>query len=77
MAQELKSNPISPTVDSLPTPKMTYEEFLALDQRSTEVSARAVEARAEHVFDNNGTREELFRAVDAYMHTRGMHNQTH
>ena len=35
MAQELKSNPITPSVGSTPTPKMTYEEFLEWYEEGT------------------------------------------
>lgn len=43
----------------------TFEQFLADDQRSTEVSILDVAKHATEHIDNNGTKEQLFAGLDA------------
>jgi dephospho-CoA kinase len=43
------------------------EDFMALENRSTEVSARELMSQAEITIDNNGSLEELYRHVDEYL----------
>jgi dephospho-CoA kinase len=50
----------------------TFEDFQKLDQRSTEVTTRALMANAEIVFDNNGTIEQLYGQVDQYLQAISM-----
>lgn len=46
---------------------LTFEEFTALENRSTEVSARKLMDRAEITIDNNGSIEDLYRQIDEYL----------
>jgi dephospho-CoA kinase len=50
---------------------LSYEDFLALEKRSTEVSAKALEGKAEIAFDNNGSIEDLYRQVDEFLKNVG------
>lgn len=46
---------------------MTFEQFLAQENAETERSIKEVAAHAERTIANNGTRDDLFRAVDALL----------
>lgn len=46
---------------------ITYEQFLAVEQRSTEVTARALLPKAEIILDNSGTREQLVAQMDIFL----------
>lgn len=46
---------------------MTFEDFLANEKRSTEVSAKALLEKTEIVFDNNGDADALYVQIDAYL----------
>lgn len=48
---------------------ISYEEFMAQEQRSTEITVPTVMARASHRISNDGTVEELERAVDDLMNS--------
>ncbi|TAL18991.1 hypothetical protein EPN90_05010 [Patescibacteria group bacterium] len=45
----------------------SYKEFLALEQRSTETSARELEKTAEVTFDNNNGLDNLYRQIDEFV----------
>ena len=51
---------------------LAYDDFLALEGRSTEVSARELEKKAEVVFDNDGSIEDLHRLLDVWLASIGM-----
>lgn len=50
----------------------TFEAFQLLDQRSTEVTTRELMQRAEIIFNNNGSLEDLYRQVDQYINAIGI-----
>jgi dephospho-CoA kinase len=54
----------------------TFEDFQLLDQRSTEVTTRELMQRAEIVFNNNDSFEDLYRQVDEYLQAIGIHKNT-
>ncbi len=51
---------------------MSFEGFLALERRSTEVSARELEKKAEATFENDGSFEDLYAQVDAWLASIGI-----
>jgi dephospho-CoA kinase len=50
----------------------TFEDFLKLDQRSTEVTTYSLMKHANMVLDNNGSFERLYEQVDQYLNAIGM-----
>lgn len=50
----------------------SFEDFQKLDQRSTEVTARALMNNAEITLDNNGTLEQLYAQIDQYVQAIGI-----
>lgn len=50
----------------------TFEDFLKLDQRSTEVTARELMQKATMIFDNNGSFEHLYEQIDQYLSAIGI-----
>ena len=50
---------------------MTWEQFLAEEQRSTEVTIPPVMERADVHITNNGTQEELKHQVDTFLQSFG------
>jgi dephospho-CoA kinase len=45
----------------------TFDDFMTLEHRSTEVSARELMGQAEILIDNNGSIENLYRRIDEYI----------
>ena len=50
----------------------TFNDFAALEQRSTEVTCRELIGQAEITFDNNGTMEDLHGKIDEYLQALGV-----
>lgn len=45
----------------------TFDDFMKLENRSTEVSARELMSKAEIIIDNNGSLEALYQQVDRFI----------
>ncbi|MFA5129684.1 MAG: AAA family ATPase [Patescibacteria group bacterium] len=52
--------------------ELTFEEFQKLDERSTEITTRALMQKAEIVINNNETIDDLNKKVDDYMGAMGI-----
>ncbi len=50
----------------------SFEDFLKLDQRSTEVTTQELMKNATVVFDNDGSFEDLYKQVDQYFDAIGI-----
>jgi len=50
----------------------TFNDFAALEQRSTEVTCHELISQAEITFDNNGTMEDLRGKIDEYLRSLGV-----
>lgn len=55
---------------------MTYEAFLASHARSTEVTAKAMEATATLIWNNDGSFDDLYRQIDTFFATHGVPKTT-
>lgn len=52
--------------------ELSFEDFQKLDQRSTEVTTRALMASAEIIFDNNKTKDSLYQQINEYLSAIGI-----
>ncbi|MCW1892468.1 MAG: AAA family ATPase [Candidatus Uhrbacteria bacterium] len=50
----------------------SFEDFLKLDQRSTELTTRELMKQASMTFDNNGSFEHLYEQIDQYLSAIGI-----
>ncbi|MBD3251485.1 AAA family ATPase [Candidatus Uhrbacteria bacterium] len=51
---------------------LTFEAFEALEQRSTELTAKALLGKADLTLDNNGSFNDLYKQIDQYVETLGI-----
>jgi dephospho-CoA kinase len=52
--------------------KITFDEFLANENRETEKNIREVMKKTDYTINNNGTREELIKRLEEILEEKGM-----
>jgi dephospho-CoA kinase len=54
----------------------SFEDFLKLDQRSTEITTQELMKKATIVFKNNGSFEDLYKQIDQYLDAIGINRSS-